>query len=76
MKCSECGNGRRFAAGSVYCRVYGMIIRKDHECRLKGAKQRDRDEDHGADIGEETGLPEDGSGFAGTVPGVLPGPGK
>ena len=73
MRCSvtECESGRRFAAGSVYCRVYGMIIREGHECRLKGARQRDRAESD-RDGGEEgAGLQEDSAGAAGRLQIVL-----
>ena len=37
MTCEKCANARRFAEGGVWCVEYGMIIRADHECRLKGA---------------------------------------
>ena len=41
MKCGECMRGRRFAHGSVYCVLYGVIISVGHECGLKGGRKRD-----------------------------------
>lgn len=40
MTCRECPEGRRFAEESVYCVLYGMIIRADHECTRKMAKEK------------------------------------
>ena len=45
MTCEKCVNARRFAEGGVYCVQYGMIIRADHECRLKGAVPVDEPDD-------------------------------
>ena len=45
MTCKECLNARRFAEGGVWCVEYGMIIRADHECRLKGAVPVDDPDD-------------------------------
>ena len=45
MKCMECHQGRRFAEGSIYCRIYGMIIRESHECKREGWKIHDDDDD-------------------------------
>lgn len=44
MKCMDCHQGRKFAEGSVYCRIYGMIIREDHECTRDGWKIHDEEE--------------------------------
>ena len=76
MKCRECARGKRFAEGSVYCILYGMIIREGHECERAGFLQRGRDEDHGPEDGDETGIRQDGGGDPGGVPGILPGSGE
>ena len=77
MKCRECPIGRRFAVGSVYCRTYGMIIREDHECTLKGGLRReDGDADHRDNREEGTELQEDGERAAGFVPRILRGSGE
>lgn len=51
MKCKDCAEGRRFAPGSTYCILYGMIVSDEHECTLPGgersegleARRRERD---------------------------------
>lgn len=45
MTCPECVYGRRFAEGSAYCRIYGMILSESHDCRLNGAVKRDGTEE-------------------------------
>lgn len=48
MRCRGCAEARRFSAGSIYCIQYGMILPEEHECRLKGGRPRERDDDqHG-----------------------------
>ena len=55
MTCRECGRGRLFTKGSVYCVPMGMIIREDHQCSLDQdrlgqyglGKRPERGEDHG-----------------------------
>ena len=64
MKCKECPEGRRFATGSTYCILYGIIISDTHECELEGGRRHDRAADHGEVIGEETELQKDGCGTA------------
>ena len=64
MKCRECVQGRRFSAESVYCVMYGMIIREDHECTRKGGQRRERDEGDGAEMRGGTEIHEDSSGAA------------
>lgn len=32
MKCSECRQARKHIGDSVFCVLYGMIIKKTHEC--------------------------------------------
>ena len=79
MRCRDCPAGRKIRRNDhkcVVCIPYGMILKEDHECQREGWKDFERDEDHRAERGEETGLPEDGGGAAGEVPGVLPEPGK
>lgn len=41
MKCKNCPEGRRYAAGSILCTWYGMIIREDHECTGEGNSMND-----------------------------------
>ena len=43
MKCKDCAEGKRYAAGSVFCKQYGMIIREEHECIREGARIRERE---------------------------------
>lgn len=45
MKCRDCAEGRKFSAGSVYCVMYGMIIREGHECTLAGNREKEKDAD-------------------------------
>ena len=70
MICGRCPEGRRFATGSTYCVLYGIIISDTHKCTLEGGKRHDSDgaADHGEVVGEEAELQKDGSGIAGTVP--------
>lgn len=77
MKCRNCPAGRRITRNDhrcVVCIVYGMILKEDHECQREGWKNYERDEDHRAERGQETGLPEDGGGAAGEMQGFLSGP--
>lgn len=76
MKCRNCPEGRRFAAGSIYCRLYGMIIRDDHECGRKGGKRHERFAGDPGEERQETGPQENGTAAAGGMPGVLPGAGE
>lgn len=64
MKCGKCPEGRKFAKGSVYCILYGMIIREDHICTLEGGQRHDGDQDQREDSGGETELQKDGCGAA------------
>lgn len=64
MKCKNCPEGRRFAAGSVNCILYGMIIRDEHECTLEGGKRHDRAADHGAESEDAAELQEERRGTA------------
>ena len=71
MKCWMCAEARRFTDESVYCVMYGIIISRTHNCERKGARLRGPDDDRRRDGENETGLPEDGGGLAGKVPGIL-----
>lgn len=64
MICKNCPEGRRFAEGSVYCILYGMIIREEHECKLEGGKRHDRADDHGEGGEGSTEIQKDGCGAA------------
>ena len=77
MRCRDCPAGRKITRNDhrcVVCIPYGMILKEDHECQREGWKDFERDEDHRAERGQETGLPEDGGGAPGSVPGFLSGP--
>jgi len=76
MRCGDCPRGRFFAEGSVYCVLYGIIIRADHICRLPGGEKDGGTEDHRQGGEDETELQKDGGGNAEAVPGVLPGSGE
>ena len=41
MICGRCPEGRRFAQGSTFCVLYGIIISDKHECTLEGGKRHD-----------------------------------
>ena len=64
MKCRECVQGRRFGDDGVYCVLYGMIIRENHECRQKGGRRRERDEGDREEVRGGTEIHEDSSGAA------------
>lgn len=74
MYCRNCRQAKRYAPGSIFCVFFGIILREDHRCnhgrkiwdaKLFDYRTRER---------EETGIPEDGGGAAGNMPGILPGP--
>lgn len=46
MKCRDCAEGKPIGGSGILCILYGIIIGENHECRQKGAKRRERDEDH------------------------------
>lgn len=68
MRCGRCPEGRRFAKGSTFCLMYGMIISDEHEGKLKGCEG---DEDNSRDSQGRTGLQQDGGNAAGSLQGVL-----
>ena len=76
MTCGKCPEGRRFAIGSVYCLLYGIIIREEHECKRIGGTRHDGDGDHSEDGENGAELQEDSCGAAAKVPGFLRGPGE
>ena len=71
MICKNCPEGRRFAAGSIECPLYGIIIREDHEGTREGCKQHDRDEDYGGEQREGAGLYDDGWAAVDRLQGIL-----
>ena len=73
MKCKFCPEGRRYAAGSRYCVLYGIYIREDHECIREGGRRHEGDEPAGddRDLREETGLYEDGWDAIDRLSGIL-----
>ena len=54
MKCGKCRKARRYAIGSMYCTLYGIIISKTHEGTREGCKDEDGYEDLPAEE-QETG---------------------
>ena len=68
-----CPEGQRYAQGSIYCVLYGMIIREGYTCRMCRKEGGEKSEDGDQDIGGEDGTEIQGIGgnAAGTVPGVL-----
>lgn len=64
MKCGECVRGRRFAQGSVFCVMYGVIISEGHECDLEGGKRHEGADNQREDGGGEAEGAEDDSGAA------------
>lgn len=64
MKCGRCPEGRQFAKGSTYCRIYGMIIRDDHEgtlesCRMAAGEREEKKPGEAADLFGLEEWPED-----------------
>lgn len=53
MKCRECAEGKRISEDGIWCIQYGMIIREEHECRLKGGRPRGDDDDQHREGGDE-----------------------
>lgn len=64
MRCVECRHGRPFAEGAVNCVYYGMIIRAEHECTLKGKEAKDEGDDQHKDGEDGTEAGRDGAGAA------------
>ena len=83
MTCKECRKAKRYAPGSMYCLLYGIIIREDHEGNLKGCEEDDGDPDlrgkgtDGTEIQGQRGNAADelqrvlqGTGERGSIPGM------
>ena len=51
-------------SGSVYCHLYGIIIREEHECTREGGRQRDRSADHSQGGEDGTEVQTDSGGTA------------
>ena len=42
--CGNCKNGRKSGGNMIYCRLYGIFIRKDYDgCRYEVREQKDGD---------------------------------
>ena len=76
MTCGKCPEGRRFAKGSIYCVLYGIIISEKHICTRDGGNRHDRDGDHSTDGEGKAELQDDSCGADGSVPVVLSGSGE
>ena len=72
MTCKECRKAKRFAPGSMYCLMYGIIIREDHEGNLKGCEDDDGDPDLCRKSTDGTEIQGQRGGTADELPGVLP----
>ena len=75
MICRECPEGKHYMRGSVFCRLYGIIISENHKC-TDGGNRHDRDGDHSTDGEGKAELQEDSCGADGSVPVVLSGSGE
>ena len=66
MKCKDCPEGKRYMSGSVYCHLYGIIIREEHECTREGGRRHDGTgtEGDGEEKREGAGLHKDSRGAA------------
>ena len=72
MTCRECRKAKRFAPGSMYCLMYGIIIREDHEGNLKGCEEDDGDPDLRGKGTDGTEIQGQRGNAADELPGVLP----
>ena len=72
MTCKECRKAKPFAPGSMYCLLYGIIIREDNEGNLKGCEDDDGYPDLRRDGTDGTEIQSQRSGAADELPGVLP----
>ena len=76
MTCKECRKAKRFAPGSMYCLLYGIIIREDHEGNLKGCEDDDGDPDLRRKGTDGTEIQGQRGGTADELPRVLQGTGE
>ena len=72
MICRDCRKAKPFAPGSMYCLLYGIIIREDHEGNLKGCEDDDGDPDLRRKSTDGTEIQSQRGGTADELPGVLP----
>ena len=72
MTCKECRKAKRYAPGSMYCLLYGIIIREDHEGNLKGCEEDDGDPDLRGKGTDGTEIQGQCGNAADELPGVLP----
>ena len=52
MKCGECKNSRRNSRDGVYCRMFGIMIHKDHD----GCRYHNERNNEGNDTGDRNEL--------------------
>ena len=71
MRCGKCRKARRYAIGSMYCTLYGIIISEEHNCDREGARPRGTDTDRSGNSEEQAGLYEDGGGDLVRLPGMV-----
>ena len=71
MKCKECRKAKQYAQGSMYCLLYGIIIREDHDGNLKGCEDDDGYPDLRRDGTEGTEIQGERGGTADQLPGVF-----
>lgn len=79
MICKDCPAGKRILRNGhrcVRCRLYGMILKEDHNCDREGWEDYVRLYDLNGDGEEEAGLQVNSNGTAPEVPGVLRGSGE
>ena len=76
MKCRDCHQAKKIAAGAVLCVIYGMIISEDHECTREGWQIHDEDDDQRGEGDDETEIQRGRGGAADAGAGVLSGSGK
>ena len=63
MRCRDCAEGKPIGGNGVLCILYGIIISEDHECKQKGARRREREDNSQPGEGK-TELSENGGGAA------------
>ena len=58
MKCGQCPTGKRYARGSTYCTLYGMIVSDGYEGDKKGcaAVEGQREEKQPGETADMYGL--------------------
>ena len=56
MRCEECAQARKISVSMVFCRHFGIVIRKDYSGCISRWKERKTD--------GKTGEPEPGKGMA------------